>query len=125
MRNLKSKFRCVLAVAVTAIAALASLDGALGKQQKRYTPVQAACSPDIGTTTTVIARRSGRPVQVQSAACYSPNGKTTVVARPFGSEGDKYVCVGECRVVKMCLLEYCYNETVCDPCARTVVVKGD
>jgi hypothetical protein len=45
-----------------------------------------------------------------------------VAARPFGSENDKYVCVGECRVVKMCLLQYCYNETVCDPCAGVVVV---
>jgi hypothetical protein len=47
-----------------------------------------------------------------------------LVARPFGSENDKYVCVGECRVVRMCLLQYCYNETVCNPCARVVVVIG-
>jgi hypothetical protein len=64
-----------------------------------------------------------KTVQVQST-CSKGNGKTTVIARPFGSEGDKYVCVGECRVVRMCLNQYCYNETVCDPCARVVVVMG-
>jgi hypothetical protein len=27
-------------------------------------------------------------------------------------------CVGSCRLVKMCLLTYCYTETVCDDCAN-------
>ena len=45
--------------------------------------------------------------------------------RAWSCRNDKTVCVGECRVVTMCLLQYCYNETVCDPCARTVVIKGN
>ena len=72
----------------------------------------------------VTAKQSGKlqkTVQVQSS-CSKGNGKTTVAAGAIGSENDKYVCVGECRVVKMCLLQYCYNETVCDPCAGVVVV---
>ena len=93
------------------------------KPQKLYTPVQSACFPSFGTTT-VTARRSSRQVQVQSSTCTSGSGQTTVAARPFGSENDKYVCVGECRVVRMCLLQYCYNETVCNPCVRVVVVIG-
>jgi hypothetical protein len=28
------------------------------------------------------------------------------------------VCVGSCRRVTMCLLNYCYTETVCDDCAN-------
>jgi hypothetical protein len=28
------------------------------------------------------------------------------------------VCVGSCRLVTMCLLTYCYTETVCDDCAN-------
>ena len=26
-------------------------------------------------------------------------------------------CVGACRLTKWCLLDYCYEETVCDDCA--------
>ena len=133
MRWLKSfKSRIGFAVAITAfsMATLAFVGGATAKQRpellKRYIPVQvqSACTPGNGIST-VIARPSGRPVQVQSACHFPGNGRTTVVARPFGSEGDKYVCVGQCRVVRMCVLEYCYNETECDPCARVVVVKGN
>ena len=28
------------------------------------------------------------------------------------------VCHGSCRLVKMCLANYCYTETVCDECAN-------
>jgi hypothetical protein len=91
-------------------------------QKQQYAPVQSACIPSFGSRT--VLGRSGKAVQVQSSTCIGANGKTTVIARPFGSENDKYVCVGECRVVRMCLLQYCYNETVCDPCARVVVVIG-
>jgi hypothetical protein len=28
------------------------------------------------------------------------------------------VCRGSCRLVTMCLLNYCYSETVCDDCAN-------
>jgi hypothetical protein len=122
-----SRMGFTVAITVFSMATLAFIGCATAKErlkpQKQYTPVQSACFPSFGTTT-VTARRSGRPVQVQSSTCISGSGKTTVTARPFGSENDKYVCVGECRVVRMCLLQYCYNETVCDPCARVVVVIG-
>ena len=130
MRRLNSfhrRMKLVVAITVFGMVSLPFDGGATAQErlrlQKQPTPVQSLCVPHFGTTT-VIARRSGRPVQVQTSTCISGNGKTTVVARPFGSENDKYVCVGECRVVRMCLLQYCYNETVCDPCARVVVVIG-
>ena len=125
--NFQCRMGFAAAVTVFSIAAFAFVGGATGKErpklQKQQTPVESACIPNFGTTT-VIARRSGKPVQIQSSTCISGNGKTTVIARPFGSENDKHVCVGECRVVRKCLLQYCYNETVCDPCARIVVVTG-
>jgi hypothetical protein len=138
MRRLNSfKSGMEFAVAITAfsMATLAFVGGATAEQrlkvQKRYTAVQvqSACTP--GTRRLAVRQRlaipsaaSPRALTVISAAC-ADNGRTTVIARPFGSEGDRYVCVGECRVVRMCLLQYCYNETVCDPCARVVVVYGN
>ena len=125
----KSRIGFVVAITAFSLATFGFVEGATAKQraklQKQYTPVQvqSACIRGNGRMT-VIARPSGRAVQVQSA-CISGNGRTTVIARPFGSEGDRYVCVGECRVVRMCLANYCYNETVCDPCARVVVVMGN
>ena len=93
------------------------------KQSVEAIQFRSACTFGTGMST-VIARRSGKPVQVQTSCQVSPDGKTTVVARPFGSENDRYECVGECRVVRMCLGQYCYNETVCNPCARVVLVMG-
>jgi hypothetical protein len=101
LNSFESRMKFVAAITLFSMATLAFVGGGTAKQ---WVQVQKA-------------------VQVQST-CTKGNGKTTVIARPFGSEGDKYVCVGECRVVRMCLLEYCYNETVCDPCARVVVVMG-
>src|SRR5712671_6579575 len=129
-----TKFRGILSallVAMTAFSITAfSQSDATAKERPRpqkqtAEPAQfrSACTWGSGMTT-VIARRSGRPVQVQTTCQVSADGRTTIVARPFGSENDKYVCVGECRVVRMCLLQYCYNETVCNPCARVVVVIG-
>jgi hypothetical protein len=127
INSVLSRMGFTVAIIVFSITTLAFVGSAAAKDrlkpQKQYTPAQSACFPSFGTTT-VTARRSGRPVQVQSSTCTSGGGKTTVTARPFGSENDKYVCVGECRVVRMCLLQYCYNETVCDPCVRVVVVIG-
>jgi hypothetical protein len=119
-----------LLVAVTALGITAfSQSDAIAKERPRQQTqgaepqFRSACTFGSGMST-VIARPSGKPVQVQTTCQVSPDGKTTVVARPFGSENDHYECVGECRVVRMCLLQYCYNETVCNPCARVVLVRG-
>src|SRR5215203_4862616 len=125
LKRLNCRIGVAIAIIVCSMAGTAFVGGATAKERlkKEYTPVVSACIPSFSTTT-VTARRSGKPVQVQSSTCISGNGTTTVIARPFGSENDKYVCVGECRVVRKCLLQYCYNETVCNPCARVVVVIG-
>ena len=128
-----TKFRGILSAFVVAAAAFSiiayvSQSDAIAKerprvQQQSSEPAQFRSPCTFGSgLSTVIAR--GKPVHVQTTCQVSPDGRTTVVARPFGSENDKYVCVGECRVVRMCLLQYCYNETVCNPCARVVVVIG-
>jgi hypothetical protein len=128
-----TKLRAILSaflVAITAlgITAFVSQSDAIAKERPRAQkqsaePAQFRSPCTFGSgMSTVIAR--GRPVQVQTTCQVSADGRTTVIARPFGSENDKYVCVGECRVVRMCLLQYCYNETVCNPCARVVVVIG-
>ncbi len=126
-------FRGILSALLVAITALGitafSQPEAIAKERPRQQAQAAepqfrsACTFGSGMST-VIARPSGKPVQVQTSCQVSPDGKTTVVARPFGSENDHYECVGECRVVRMCLLQYCYNETVCNPCARVVLVRG-
>ena len=131
----------VVAITVFSMATLAFVGGASAKQgfqlQKRYTAVQvqSACIKGNGRYTAGIG--SGgygcktRRVKVscnRTGVCFGTDkgsGRPLVIARPFGSENDRYVCVGECRVVTMCLLEYCYKETVCDPCARVVVVIGN
>jgi hypothetical protein len=130
MRRLNS-FPCVMgllvAIVMSSMAGLALIGSATAqvrpRVQKQPNINQSFCIPHFGTTT-VLARRSGRSVPIQTSTCISGSGNTTVVARPFGSENDKYECVGECRVVRMCLLQYCYNETVCNPCVRVVVVIG-
>lgn len=118
-------------VAITALSIVTYAFVANAAAQERQRPrkpdtmiqFQSACTWGSGITT-VRARPSGKSIQVQTTCQLSTDGTTTVIARPFGSENDKYVCVGECRVVKRCLLQYCYNETVCNPCARIVVVTG-
>jgi hypothetical protein len=130
MRKLNS-FPCLMgllvAIAMFGMAGLALIGSATAQErprvQKQANINQSFCIPHFGTTT-VLARRSGRSVPIQTSTCISGSGNTTVVARPFGSENDRYECVGECRVVRMCLLQYCYNETVCNPCVRVVVVIG-
>jgi hypothetical protein len=128
-----TKFRGIISaflVVITtfSITALVSQSDATAKERPRLqkqsaepAPFRSACT--FGSGMSIVISR-GRPVQVQTTCQVSPDGKTTVVARPFGSENDHYECVGECRVVRMCLLQYCYNETVCNPCARVVVVHG-
>jgi hypothetical protein len=127
-RGIKSVF--LVAITTFSITAFVSQSDATAKarprlQKQSAEPAQfrSACTWGSGMTT-VVDRPSGRSVQVQTTCQFSADGRTTIVARPFGSENDKYVCVGECRVVRMCLLQYCYNETVCNPCARVVVVMG-
>ena len=127
-RGIKSVF--LVAITTFSITAFVSQSDATAKERPRLqkqsaepAQFQSACTWGSGMTT-VIARPSGRSVQVQTTCQFSADGRTTIVARPFGSENDKYVCVGECRVVRMCFLQYCYNETVCNPCARVVVVMG-
>jgi hypothetical protein len=128
-----TNFRGILSALLVAIASFGitafTHSDAIGQERPRLQTqgaepqFRSACTFGSGMST-VIARPSGKPVQVQTTCQVSPDGKTTVVARPFGSENDHYECVGECRVVRMCLLQYCYNETVCNPCARVVLVRG-
>ena len=126
LKNSKSRTALALVISITACA---SIGHAIAQQPIQWSQqqgplqVQSACLPGRGVRT-VLDRVSKTRVRVQTA-CIVRDGRTTVVARPFGSEGDRYVCVGECRVVRMCLGQYCYNETVCDPCARVVVVMGN
>ena len=99
-----TKFRGIIStflVAITAfsITAFVSQSYATAKERPRpqkqtAEPAQfrSACTWGSGMTT-VIARPSRRPVQVQTTCQVSADGRTTIVARPFGSENDKYVCV--------------------------------
>ena len=127
LRGIRFGIRLLVAITALSLATFVFVANAAAKErpqsQKPNTMVQfqSACTWGGGLTT-VRARPSGKSIQVQTTCQLSTDGTTTVIARPFGSEDDKYVCVGECRVVKRCLLQYCYNETVCNPCARIVVV---
>jgi hypothetical protein len=144
LSGLKSLMKFVVAITVFGMATLAFVGGASAKQwsqlQKRYTAVQvqSACIKGEGSYTAGIGSggygcktRRAKVSCNSNGVCFGTNKgrgrplRTTVIRREFGSEGDRYVCVGECRVVTMCLLEYCYSQTVCDPCARTVVIKGN
>ena len=141
LNGFKSRMKFVVAITVFGMATLAFVGGASAKQwsqlQKRYTAVQvqSACIKGKGSYTAGIGsggygcKTSRAKVSCnRNGVCFGTNKggrQPIVIARPFGSENDKTVCVGECRVVTMCLLQYCYNETVCDPCARTVVIKGN
>ena len=128
-----TRFRGTLSALLVAITALGitavSQPGAIAQERPRQQTqgaepqFRSSCTFGSGMST-VIARPSGRPVQVQTTCQVSPDGKTTVVARPFGSENDHYECVGECRVVRICVLQLCSSETVCNPCARVVLVRG-
>ncbi|MGB8513173.1 MAG: hypothetical protein WCE24_10335 [Pseudolabrys sp.] len=46
----------------------------------------------------------------QAAGSGSDSGSGTVI--------HMCVCRGSCKLVTMCLLNYCYSETVCDDCAN-------
>ena len=67
-------------------------------------------------STTVIARqRFSNPGGVER-----PTRRGTYRQLSSNKDGDVFACVGECRVVTMCLLEYCVQHTVCNECARQV-----